>query len=219
MKTPFQERLEKMSRRYHEVFGDLEAQAEFLKLTALALLVLLFLSLFGAFMLAKRPPLVIRVSEVGEAEPVRDLRTNNAPGEAELLFFARTFTRRYAEYNAYTLARDLSEAMNLMTGRYQAIAKRDLVESGLLAKVKEAGLNASIEFKEEKIERETADHAVVSLIGVRNLTSYKNPSYKESNLFKAQLVLKRFPRSLETPSGLLVEEYREIILNKLEGAQ
>lgn len=216
MKTRFQERLEKMGRRYYEVFGDLEAQAEFLKLASLILFLLLFISLFGAFVLARRPPLVIRVNEVGAAEPIKDLKLNNMPAEPEILFFAKSFVKRYSEYNAYTLARDMAEAMNLMTVHYQKIAKRDLVESGMLARVKEAGLNAQIEFKEEKIERETEDCVLVSLIGVKTLTSYKNPAYRESNLFKAEIVLKKYPRSFSVPSGLLAEEYREIILNKLE---
>ena len=216
MKTPFQERLENMGRRYYEVFGDLEAQAEFLKVTTFVLLVLLLLALVGAFAIAKKPPVVIRVTEVGEAQAIRDLKANNAPTAPEILYFSRSFVKRYTEYNSYTLARDMAEAMNQMTGRYQGIAKRDLVESGILARVKEAGLNAQIEFKEEKIERETEEHVLVSLIGVRTLTSYKNPDYRESNLFKAELVLKNFPRSLEVPSGLLVEDYREILLNKLQ---
>jgi len=216
MKTRFQERLEKMGRRYYEVFGDLEAQAEFLKLASLILLFLSFMALFGAFVLAKRPPLVIRVNEVGTAEPVKDLRLNNLPTEPEILFFTKMFVKRYSEYNAYTLARDMSEAMNLMTVRYQKVAKRDLVESGVLARVKEAGLNAQIEFKEEKIERDTDDFALVSLIGVKTLSSYKNPDYREASLFKSEIVLKKHPRSFSVPSGLLVEEYREIVLNKLE---
>jgi hypothetical protein len=54
------------------------------------------------------------------------------------------------------------------------------------------------------------------LIGVRKLTSYKNPDFQEASLFKAEIVLKKYPRSMDLPTGLLVEEYREIILNKLE---
>lgn len=219
MKTPFQERIEKMRRRYYEVFGDLEAQSEFLKLASLILLGLLSFSFFGAFMLARRPPVVIRVLEVGKAEVIRDIATNNAPSEPEILYFAKSFAKRYAEYNAYTVARDMAAAMNMMTAKYQKAAQQQLVGSGLLARVKEAGLNAAIEFKEEKLERQTPEYALVSLIGVRKLTSYKNPDFQETSLFKAEIVLKKYPRSEDLPTGLLVEEYREIILNKLEGTK
>ena len=216
MKTHFHENLEKLKRRYFEVFGDLEAQAEFLKLSNLVLLVILLAVLAGAFLLARRPPLVIRVTEVGAAEPIRDFRINNAPSEPEILYFSKTFTRLYTEYNAYTLSRDISEAFNQMTGHFQKITNRDVVESGLLTRVKEAGLRAAIEFKEEKIERETPEFIRVSLMGVRTIQSYKNPDYKEASLFKAELALKRCQRSINVPFGLLVEDYHEMILNKLE---
>ena len=216
MKTYFHENLEKLKRRYFEVFGDLEAQAEFLKLSNLVLLLILLAVLAGAFLLARRPPLVIRVTEVGAAEPIRDFRINNAPSEPEILYFSKTFTRLYTEYNAYTLSRDISEAFNQMTGHFQKITNRDVVESGLLTRVKEAGLRAAIEFKEEKIERETPEFIRVSLMGVRTIQSYKNPDYKEASLFKAELALKRCQRSINVPFGLLVEDYHEMILNKLE---
>ncbi len=88
MKTYFHKNLEKLKRRYFEVFGDLEAQAEFLKLSNLALLGILIAVLLGAFLLAHRPPVVIRVTEVGAAEPIRDFRINNAPSEPEILYFS-----------------------------------------------------------------------------------------------------------------------------------
>ncbi len=215
MKTRLHERLEKLGRKYFEVFGDLEAENHFLKLLLMSLTGILFLVLIGAFILSNRPPVVIRVSEVGKAEAVGNLQINNAPTEPEILYFSKTFLRRFSEYNAYTLSRDMSEAMNLMTAQYQKTARRELVESGVLSRVKEAGLNAQIEFKEEKIERETPEYAVVSLIGVRTLLSFKNKDFRESNLFKSEIVLRKHPRSTTVPSGLLVEDYREIILNKL----
>ena len=216
MKTRFHEKLENMNRRYWEVFGDLEAQAEFLKLTSLILLFLLFLSLFGAFLLAKKPPVVIRVTEVGEASAIRDLPSHNAPTAPELFYFAKNFVKRYGEYNAYTLARDMAEAMNQMTAKYQKTAQREFVESGILSRIEEAGLYAQIEFKEETIERETPEYVRVSLMGVRTVMSYKNPDYREASLFKSELLLKKYPRTKNIPWGVLVEQYREILLNKLE---
>jgi len=216
MKTRFQTKLESLGRRYYEVFGDLEAQLEFLKLVSLALLCLLFFVIFGAFVLAKRPPVVIRVDDVGKAEAISDLAANNAPSAPEILYFAKTFVKRYAEYNAYTVSRDMAEAWNLMSSRFQAAAKRNLIESGILARIEETKLSAAIEFKEEKIERETPEHVLVSLVWVRTLKSYKDPDYHEASLLKSELVLKKVPRSLPAPSGLLVEDYKEILLNRLE---
>jgi len=216
MKTRLHNRLEQVRRKYYEVFGDLEAEVEFLKVAAILLLGLFSLTLCGAFMLAKRPPVVIRVTEVGEAEAIKNLNLNNQITDPEVFYFSKIFTRYYTEYNAYTLSRDLSEAFNLMTASFQKTANRSLVESGLLARVKEAGISTAIEFKEEKIERNTSDYILVSLIGVRTVTSYKNPNFREANLVKSEIVLRKHSRSTQVPAGLLVEDYREIILNKLE---
>ncbi len=215
MKSRFHIHLEKMKRRYWEVFGDLEAQVEFLKIANILLLTLLFLAFFGSFVLAKRSPVVIRVDEAGKAEAIRDLDTNNAPTDYELFDFAKTFTRRFRELNSYTLSSDTAEAWNRMGMRYQKIANRDLVDSGFFARFHETGLYTRIEFKEEKIERNTAQIAQVSLIGVRTISSYHDAGYKDSSLFKAELLLKKVPRSREIPWGVLVEDYREILLNKL----
>ena len=159
---------------------------------------------------------MIRVTEAGRADVIRDLKTHNAPTEPEILYFAKSFVKRYSEYNAYTLARDTAEAMNQMTRRYQRRAQKELVNSGLLAQVREARLYASVEFKEGTIERATPEYIRVSLIGVRRVASYANPDYRDSSLFKAELVLKKARRSEKIPSGLLVDEYREILLNQLE---
>ncbi len=216
MKTMFQNRLEQVRRKYYEVFGDLAAEVEFLKAISLILLGFIFLALFGAFVLAKRPPVVIRVTEVGAAEAIKDFDANNQITDPEIFYFAKTFMRHYTEYNAYTLSRDISEAFNLMTSNFQKNANRSLIESGILARIKEAGIGTQIEFKEEKIEKNTPEFVLVSLIGVRTLTSYKNSTYRDASLVKSELVLKKHPRSIQVPSGLLVEDYREIILNKLE---
>ena len=216
MKTRFQTKLENLGRRYYEVFGDLESQLEFQKLASLVLLGLLFFAIFGAFVLAKRPPVVIRVDEVGKAEAISDMAAHNAPSTLEILYFARTFVKRYAEYNAYTVSRDMAEAWNLMSARFQTAAKRNLIESGILARIEEAKLSAALEFKEEKIERETPEHVLVSLVWVRTIKSYKDPGYREASLLKSELVLKKVSRSLPAPSGLLVEDYKEILLNRLE---
>ena len=100
MKTRLHERLENMGRKYFEIFGDIEAENHFLKILLMALTGILFLVLLGAFTLANRPPVVIRVSEVGKAEAIGNLQVNNAPTEPEILYFTRTFVRRFSEYNA-----------------------------------------------------------------------------------------------------------------------
>ena len=205
-----------LKRRYYEVFGDLEAAVEFLKLLTVSLIVILFLTLLGAFVLAKRPPLVIRVTEVGSAEAITRLKSESEATEVEILDFARTFAQNYVGYSSFTLARDQAEAFNRMTRRFQKKARHSLLDSGLLSRIREAELGSDIGFKEVKLTKNSPDYAEVSLIGVRTITSYKDPNYRESNLFHAELLIKKVPRTKQVPWGLLVESYHELILNKLK---
>ncbi len=219
MKTLLSENVEKLKRKYFEVFGDLETQCEFLKFMNRCLFGLVFLALTGGFLLAKRPPVVIRVNEVGKAEAIENILAHNTPSEPEILYFAKSFTHKYTEHNAYTLSRDISDAMNMMSSAYQKTARRELVDSGVLARVKEAGINTQIEIKEQTIERQTPEYVSVSLIGVRTLGSFKNPDFKQASLFKAEILCRKTGRSIDLPWGLLVEDYHEITLNKLEGSK
>lgn len=205
----------KIKRRYFEVFGDLEVEIRFLRKLTLILSGVVVLLVFFVFLLSRRPPVVIRVSEVEGAQAIADLRSNNEPTRFEILSFAKHFTTNYTAYNSYTLSRDMSIAFNRMAPTLQKQARKQIVESGLLQKIAEAGIDTEIEFKEERLERNSEDAAVVSLVGVRRITQYARSDFRDETLFRAELVLKKVPRTREAPEGLLVEAYREMTLNEL----
>lgn len=210
-RTPFPQ----IKRRYFEAFGDLEEEIRFLRKLAFFFLGTIFVLFFFLFVLAKRPPVVIRVSEVAGAEAIRDLVRNNAPTAHEMIGFAKRFTSRYTGYNSYTMKRDMTEALNQMTSRFQKEAEKKLVDSGFLAKVAQAGIDTQIEFKEGRVERDSEEAVVVSLVGVRRITKYGAADFSQETLFRADLVLKKVRRTETVPEGLLVEQYTELLLNEL----
>lgn len=203
-------------RRYFEIWGDIETQNRTLKVLLLAQLFLLFLSLVFSFLVGLKPPAVIRVSEVGEAEVIRGLKNNNAVSEVEIIHFAKNFLKEYTSYNAYTITEDLQEALNMMTGRYQKAAQKEMLESGLAGQIKEGELYAKVTIREAKIEKNQNDFAIVSVLGVRKIMSYKLGNFKEESLFKADVTLKKVSRTLDIPYGLLVEDYREVLVKEIE---
>ncbi len=205
----------KVKRRYFEAFGDLEEEIKFLRSFAFVLSGIVFVLLIILFLTAKKPPVVIRVSEVKGAEVLTNLKQNNAPSSYEMIAFAKRFTARYTGYNSYTATRDLSEAFNLMTDRFQKESQKKIVDSGLLQKIKESGIDTQIEFKDQKLERDSEDAAVVSLIGVREIRKYGLDSFNQQSLVRADIVLKKVNRTKDIPEGLLVAEYREILMNEL----
>jgi hypothetical protein len=208
--------MENLKRKFYEVWGDLEAQNNTLKLILFgllfALIVLLFLSFFGM----RKPPVVIRVNDVGNAEAISDYATNSAISKPELFYFAKLFIQKFTEYNSYTISTDLSEAFSLMTQNYQKIAKKEVIDSNLVSQIGKASIHSTIEIREMKIEREDTKYAVLSFIGLRTILSYSNRNLKEESLFKGDIILKKTSRSMANPHGLLVEEYREVLVKELQ---
>lgn len=205
----------RVKRRYFEVFGDLEKEISFLRRTNLFLVFAVILVFIGAMILGMKPPVVIRVSEVEGAQVIRDLNTNNAPTSYEVISLAKRFTVRYTAFNSFTVTKDLAEAFNLMSIRLQQESKKSLIDSGLVQKLKDAQIDTQTEFKEAKIERDSQEASTVSLIGIRRISKYDDPSFHEEILFRADIVLKKVARSSSAPEGLLIEAYREMILNDL----
>lgn len=203
-------------RKYFEVWGDLEAQNNTLKLILSFLCVLLLVSMGLTYLATKKPPVVIRVQDIGKAEAVQKFSVNNQITEAEYFFFTKLFIRKFTEYNSYTVSSEITEAFSLMTSNYQKIAKKEVIDSNLISKISQASINTKIEIREIKLEREDDNFAVISFLGLRSITSYNDRDFIQDSLFKGDIILKKVPRSMDHPQGLLVDEYREILVKQLD---
>ena len=164
----------------------------------------------------RKPPVVIRVNDIGKAEAISDYSRNNAISKPELFYFTKLFIGKFTAYNSYTLSSDLSDAFSLMTKGYQKIAKKEIIDSKLVSQIAQASLHSTVEVRDMKIEREDAKYAVLSFIGFRTILSYANRGFKEESLFKGDIILKKVNRSMTDPHGLLVEEYREVLVKEIQ---
>lgn len=203
-------------RKYFEVWGDLEAQNNTLKLLLSFLCALLLVSMGLTYLATKKPPVVIRVQDIGKAEAIQKFSVNNNITEAEYFFFTKLFIRKFTEYNSYTVSSEITEAFSLMTSNYQKIAKKEVIDSNLISKISQASINTKIEIREIKLEREDDDYAVISFLGLRSITSYNDRDFIQDSLFKGDIILKKVSRSMNHPQGLLVDEYREILVKQLD---
>ena len=208
--------MENVKRKYFEVWGDLEAQNNTLKALLLSITGLLLVSLVVVYMVTVKPPVVIRVSDIGKSETVSNYNVNNAVTEPELFYFTKLFVQKFTEYNSYTISSDIAEAFNMMTANYQKIARKEVLDSNLVSKISQSSINTRMEVREIKLEREDSNYAVLSLLGLRTIQSYQNRNLKEESLFKGDVILKKVPRTMDCPQGLLIEEYREVLVKKIE---
>ncbi len=207
--------MENIKRKYFEIWGDLEAQNNTLKVLLLVMAVLLAVSLVLSYLTTRKPPLVVRVSDVGKAEAIQDYRVQNAVTQPELVYFTKLFIEKFTEYNSYTVASDIADAFTLMSANYQKIAKKEVIDSNLISKIGEASIHAKVEMREINVEREDEGVAVLSFLAVRTIFSYQNRDFKDETLFKGDIVLKKISRTMTHPQGLLVEEYREVLVKQL----
>jgi hypothetical protein len=207
---------ENIKRKYYEVWGDLEAQNNTLKLALLGLILVFAIFIFLSFLGSRKPPVVIRVNDIGSAQAVSDYPANNAITKPELFYFTKLFIEKFTAYNSYTLSSDLSEAFSLMTKRYQEVAKKDLIDSKLVSQISDASLRASVELRNIKIEREDAKFATLSFICLRTIRSYSNKDFLKESLFKGDMVLKKVNRSMTNPHGLLVDVYSEVLVKEID---
>ena len=208
--------MDNLNRKYFEIWGSLEAQNNTLKLLLLGLLLILMMLICLSFLGMRKPPVVIRVNDIGKAEAVENFPVNNTVSKPELFYFAKLFIEKFTAYNSYTLSTDLSEAFSLMTKSYQKVAKKEIIDSNLVSQIAQASLHATVEMRDIKIEREDSKYAVLSFIGLRTIFSYVNHDFKEESLFKGDIILQKVSRSMSHPHGLLVEEYREVLVKEIQ---
>ena len=72
-----------------------------------------------------------------------------------------------------------------------------------------------VEIREINVEREDERFAVLSFLAVRTIFSYQNRDFKDETLFKGDIILKKIPRTMLHSQGLLIEEYREVLVKQL----
>ncbi len=206
----------------NELWGYWIAHAETLRwLMVLLVLAVLFLS--GAVIFATRkPPVVVRVDQIGNAVVIRDLEANNAPSDIEIAAFAKDFLRAYLEVNSLTFHKDFARALNLMTKKFQAAHLRDLKAQNFVQKITRAGIQTQAEFKDMNITSRMPTRIYLDVRGITSTTPLEDPHAPPTKRgFIARLTIAQVPRTERTPNGLLVEDYRQHIvpLEEMMGPQ
>ena len=77
--------------------------------------------------------------------------------------------------------------------------------------VEENKLTSKLNFSNIEVSRETQESIIVNMKGWRQITSYNDAQFLKETIFESEMVLKKVPRSMETPYGLLVDSYKEKI--------
>ena len=196
-------------RRFFEVFGDALTENLFLRNLVIVLGGSCILLCVVVARLAGKPPLVIRVDNIGEPVAFTNMKVQNAVTGPEVRNFAEHFTRYLLAWDLYTQARDIDTAFRMMTPAAAQRMYQKLNAMNAEPFAKEHSVRTKLEVAEISVEKDTPDIVRVKLRGTRTYYSYTDKDFKKETTFEDTFVARKVDRSLTTPWGLLVDDWQE----------
>lgn len=201
-------------RRFFEVFGDTIMENQFLRNLTIVLAGACLILTFALQRAINKPTLVIRVDNASEPAVIRNAAQEAAVTAPEVRNFTEHFTRNLLAWDLYSLDEDIDRALAMMTPDAAVKMKNRLDGLNVTAKVKENSLRTKVLITEISVEKDSRKAIAVKVRGSRLAESYLKTDYRKETVFEDFLVLSKVQRSLETPWGLLVEDWRESIFKE-----
>lgn len=183
-----------------------------------SLIALLIIMSFAYVRASSRPPLVIRVDQLGAAAAVTDYKTNNEVLDVEVGAFAKDFVKSIVDVNSYTISKDLARALNMMTRQFQAAHKKKLTDGQYVSKIKKAKIQRELEIERLVITGRTPEGYELDVRGILSASPLDDTvAPKDRSGLMGQLYIIKVPRGEFTPHGLLVSNFhwREVPLEEI----
>jgi hypothetical protein len=198
---------------YYEVWGGLESANKALWVALWFSTTVAILALILVRVVIRRPPVVIRVDDAGQAQVVADPQQPPV-GEAEIKNFLSIFERFFTELNAYTYASDLKLAFGMMTPDFQVRANEMLKRDSTVEILKANQGKTTLFLTELKVVRDTADVIECKVKGYRQTGSYKQDGPAGEVVFEHDIILKKVARTEQAPNGILVQDFKESVFKR-----
>lgn len=183
-----------------------------------ALVALLVIMSFAYVRASSKPPVVIRVDQLGNAAALSDYKANNAVLDVEVGAFAKDFVRSIVEVNSYTISKDLARALNMMTRQFQSAHKKKLSDGQYVSKIKKAKIQRELEIERLVITGRTPEGYELDVRGILSTSPLSDTvAPKDRSGLMGQLYIIKVPRGEFTPHGLLVSNFhwREVPLDEI----
>lgn len=217
--------------RYYEHDGMLRAYANRAMFLALLFAVMAMASLGFAIYLRVQPPTVIRVDKDGNATVVGGtLRTTGAtaienmltgeaaspttalltaaPADVEGKAVVRRFLDHYLSYTPESAARNLAEALNMMTVNLRSFTMAKLREDDTLGKIEQDHIISDLRIRSiESSKTGPWNYVVFAAKEIHKVRDGAEATDRIVGQYNIRLVEEK--RSELNPSGLLVAEYSE----------
>lgn len=198
---------------YYEVWGGLESANRALWTALWLAVTVALLCLLLVRIMISTPPVVIRVDAAGNAV-LADTGRQPPVSEAEVKNFLTLFERFFTELNVYTYPTDLRQAGTMMTPDFQRKADDMLKRDGTIEKLKGDEGRTTLTITEIGIASDTPQIIECHVKGYRELGSYKADQPSGESVFDDDIILRKVPRSEQTPYGLLVQDFNESLFKR-----
>jgi type IV secretory pathway TrbF-like protein len=218
--------------RYYEHDGMLRAYANRAMFLAILFGILAFASLGFAIYLRIQPPTVIRVDKDGNAfvvgggakanptrtiemilmgqaaSPDSGLSANAAPRDLEGKAVVRRFLDRYLSYTPDSAARNLAEALNMMTSNLRSFTMNKLRDDDTFGKIEQDHIISQLRIRSlDRAKSDSWDYVAFAVKEVHKVRDGAESTDRIVGQYNIRLVEEQ--RSEFNPSGLLVAEYSE----------
>lgn len=208
--------------RYYEHDGALRAYANRAMLLALISLPTALLAVALATFVRLQPPTVIRVDANGVAaaggsklEPSKQLvlaqGTNTAATEFERKAYVRLFLEKYLSFSPDDVNRSWTDALNMMTVNLRRSTMTAIEKENVVAKIQDDQITSVFHLR--SLEPAKDDALIFTAFGVKevhHLREHQESTDKLVGEFHIRLIAER--RSEQNPSGLLIAEYSERLI-------
>jgi hypothetical protein len=208
--------------RYYEHDGALRAYANRAMLLALLCVPIALISLALAAYVRLQPPTVIRVDSTGTAsvlgEKPRAGRsilvsqgTNAEPNDFERKAYVRLFLDRYLNFSPDSVNRSWADGLNMMTSNLRRSTLAAIEKDNVVGKIQDDQITSVFQLR--SLESSKDDPLSFTAFGVKEVHRVRDHQETTDKLvgeFHVRLITEQ--RSDENPSGLLIAEYGERLI-------
>lgn len=209
--------------RYYEHDGALRAYANRAMVLSLISLPTTFLAVALAAFVRLQPPTVIRVDSNGAAATVGTkpempktlsvaLGANVESGEFERKAYARAFLERYLNFSPEGVRQNWSDALNMMTANLRRSTLSAIEQEKVVEKIQEDQITSVFHLR--SLAPATDDPFSFTAFGVKEVHRVRDHQETTDKLvgeFHIRLISEK--RSEQDPSGLLIAEYGERLID------
>jgi len=209
--------------RYYEHDGALRAYANRAMLLAFICVPTTLLSVALAAYVRLQPPTVIRVDSSGTAAAVVEHSpaaklpmpisqgANAEPNDFEKAAFVRLFLQRYLNFSPGSVNRSWADGLNMMTSNLRKATLSAIEKGDVAGKIQDDQITSIFHLRSlEPVKDDPLSFTAFGVKEVHRVRDHQEATDKLVGEFHIRLITER--RSEQNPSGLLIAEYGERLI-------